>query len=88
MMKIFQALATEDVLLPKPFLDLRFDSVVRRKLLTPKMFFSFQNMWKSEEGKSGLMIPSTLRFRNSFGSRMSPSTTRAWKISSYITTSA
>jgi hypothetical protein len=36
--EIFQVLAVEDDLLPKRFLDLGFDNVVRCKLLALKMF--------------------------------------------------
>jgi hypothetical protein len=46
--EIFQALAVEqDVLLPKPLLNLGFDGVVRWKSPASEVLFSLPNMWNS-----------------------------------------
>jgi hypothetical protein len=48
--EIFQTLAVEgDVLLPKTFLDLRFDYVIRWKSPTSEIFFSLPITRKYEE---------------------------------------
>jgi hypothetical protein len=53
--EIFQAMAVEeDALLPKPFLDLGFNGVVRWKSPASGMFFSFPHTSKSTGNKSGL----------------------------------
>jgi hypothetical protein len=41
--EIYQTLAAEDVLIPKPFLDLDFGCVVRWKSQASEFFFSFPN---------------------------------------------
>jgi hypothetical protein len=44
--EIFQALAVEDGLLQKPFLDLSFDGVIRWKLPASEMFSQFAKHMK------------------------------------------
>jgi hypothetical protein len=84
---IFQALVVEgDILLLQPFLDLGFESAVRWKLQASMMCLENQKNI-SEAGNFHLMIPLKPRSRNYFRSRTSPSTARAWKISSCIITS-
>jgi hypothetical protein len=52
--EIFRALTVEaDVLLPKPFLDLGFDGVVRWKTPASEMFFQFSKHVKVRENQIG-----------------------------------
>jgi hypothetical protein len=49
--EIFQTLAVGDVLLPKPFLDLGFNGVVRWKSPALKMFLQFAKHMKVRGGR-------------------------------------
>jgi hypothetical protein len=79
--EIFEALAVEgDILLLKPFLD-PTPNIVQPRLRPLRL----SCVWRTD---FHLTILTKLRSRNSFRNRTSPSTARAWKISSYVMTSA
>jgi len=53
--EIFQALMVQgDVLIPKPLLDLAFDTAKRCKSPTFEQFLQIPNMWKFKDAKPGM----------------------------------
>jgi hypothetical protein len=80
--EIFQAVEVQgDGLLPKQFLDLGFDGVVRWKSPPSEVFFQFSKRVNAQGGPGQVCTVGGVRSRNGFGSRTSPSIARAWKIS-------